>query len=157
MNVENAKTIAQVKQAPESLLAFLAQLPATMEAQILYGLILGGLIGMAANYVVKWAQGDIAGSLWRYMFVDDPRRSWLAICILLTELIGEVSTGLFTTTTGEFVGWGMVLLNGLKSGYFIDSAANKGGRPVWTSSQRAAAKEPDTLIAPLPITGEKKP
>lgn len=137
----NAQTVNELKSAvppTESLWHFLAQLPGTMEAQILYALLIGGFVGMGAHYFVKWAQGDIEGSLRRYLFVDNPRRSWFAVCALITELVTEVSLGMFTSPDGAFLGWSAVLLQGLKSGYLIDSIANKGNRPVWTEEKRAA-------------------
>lgn len=137
-----AQTISDLKSAapdssPESLWHFLAGLPTTMEAQILYALLLGGLVGLAGHYVIKWTRGEIEGSLWNYMFIDNPRRSWLSITLVVGELLGEVSSGLFTTGTGQFVGWGIVLLSGLKSGYTIDSVANKSDRPEWSPEERA--------------------
>lgn len=153
----------QVKSASvDSLWHFLAQMPATTSAQIFYGLILSGLVGMLLHYVVKWAQGDITGSLFAYLFTDNPRRSVLSLSVLVGELVGEVGAGLFTNEAGVVVGWAVVLLSGFKTGYLIDSIANKGNRPVWTVEQREKQQQSEAEIpkanapkAVLPITGEK--
>lgn len=132
-------TVAQLalRSPPsESLLHFLGSLPASAEAQQLYGFMLAGIVGMVAHYVVRWAYGQIEGSLWRYLFVDSPRRTLLALIGLASLAITAVSTGIFTTPDGAFTGWANVLWTGLTTGFGSDSVVNKGSRPVWSDEQR---------------------
>ena len=138
-----APTVAQIAvTAPpsESLWHFLAQMPASQEAQILYGFILAGIVGMIAHYIVRWAYGQIEGSLWKYLFVDSPRRTLLAFIGLAGLALTAVSTGIFTTPEGLFTGWSNVLWTGLTTGFGSDSVANKGSRPIWTDEQREKGK-----------------
>lgn len=130
---ENAATIAEVKAAaPESLWHFLGQLPATMEAQQFYALMLSGFVGMAAHYLNKWATGQIEGNLWNYLFNDHARSTVLSV----TAYIGFALT---TVTSGALdgAGWFTALWMGATTGFAIDSIANKGTRPAWTDEQRA--------------------
>jgi hypothetical protein len=134
-------TLEQLKSsAPpsESLWHFLVQLPGTMEAQVIYAMLIGGMIGMLAHYFVKWCRGEIAGSLIAYLFVDNPRRSMLAVATLIGVLFGEFSLSTFMVE-GAVVSWGMVLFSGMKSGFLVDAVVNKGSRPEWTQAQRTAA------------------
>lgn len=142
MNIEAAQTIAQAKAAaPESLWSFLSSLPETFEAQVLYALILGAVLGMIGHYVRGRSGGQISGSPIDYFFRDNIWRSAMAAITVIAELFTEVGSGLFTTDAGLFVGWGLVLLSGLKTGYAGDSLINKGSRVTWTDEQRAAKTE----------------
>lgn len=143
--IEQATTIAQAHQ--ESLLDFLLALPTTMEAQIFYALVLGSALGMLAHYVRQWASRDVDSSLTDYLFRSNPKRTIMTVIGVIGWSAGEVSAGLFTTSGGAFVGWGLVILSGLKTGYAGDSIINKGKRPG----------EPMT-IQPLPNpSGAPKP
>ena len=140
-------TVAQLALATppaQSLWAFLAQLPNSMEAQILLGFMLAGILGMLGHFVVKWAYGQIAGNLIAYMFTGDKnmRRTLLATIALLSVALTAVSTGIFTTAEGVFVGWANVLWQGVLTGFGSDSVVNKGGRSIWTDEQRIAKQEP---------------
>jgi len=135
----DAQTIAQLKAtAPESLWHFLLALPSTMEAQIWYALLLGGAIGMIGHYIRGRSTGNLSGSPIDYFVRDNPWRSIATAGAVAAELFAEIGTGIFTTSTGQFVGWGIVLMMGLKSGYSIDSLVNKGTRAVWTEKKRVA-------------------
>ena len=136
--------------SPESLWSFLWALPSSFEAMTLYALVLGAVVGMCAHYITRWATGDIAGSLLNYLFLQNPRATVLAVIGILVELCGEIGTGLFTSQSGEFVGWGLVLLSGLKTGYVGDSIANKGTRVAWTEEQRTATVAPGKTPSPNP-------
>lgn len=156
----NAPTVEQLKAVvspTDSPWTYLANLPFTQEANILYMLVIFGLLGAVVHYVVRWAKGEIQGSLWAYMVTDNPRRSVLAVIALLTELIGEESSGLFTTSDGHFVGWALVIAAGLKTGFLIDSIVNKATRPEWTPAQRRAEQSSDesAVKAVLPVTVDK--
>lgn len=158
----DAPTIEQIKQqAPtsESLWQFLAQIPSSMEGQIFLGLLIAGILGMAGNYTVKWAKGEIAGSLWRYLFCTNVRSTMLSLTSYVGLMVTSIVAGIFTGEHGGFVGWTNVFWFGLTNGFAVDAIANKGDRPVWTEEQRSKANESvgeaKTETAVLPITGEK--
>jgi hypothetical protein len=136
----DAQTIAQVKAAdPESLWHFLQALPATMEAQLFYGLMLAGTLGMIANYIVRWARKEIEGSLLAYLMEQNPRGTVLSLCTYTGVAIGAIAATAFTIGPGNtFVGWGWVLWMGATNGFMIDNITNKGQRAEWTPEQRAA-------------------
>jgi hypothetical protein len=149
----NAPTIDQLKAATpptESLATFLLQLPSTMEAQIFYALVLGSAIGLVGHYLRLWLEGEIEGCLADYLFKQTPKRTVLAIFAIVTWSAGEIGLGLFTTETGQFVGWGLVILSGIKTGYAGDSLVNKGQRPQWSPEQRADAAAADRQGTPTP-------
>lgn len=130
-------TVAQAKlAAPESLWHFILSLPATIEGQIVFLAVASSMVGLFANYVVKWAKGEIAGSLWCYLFHSNVRRTVLSFCSSVGAAIGLVSVGAFEPA-GVFIGWKMTAFIGAQTGYFLDSAVNKGERKEWTPSERA--------------------
>lgn len=140
----DAQTIAQVKaEAPDSLWHFLINLPTTMEAQLFYGLMLAGSLGMIANYIVRWARNEIAGSLLAYLIEQNPRGTVLSLCTYTGVAIGAIATGAFTAgPSATFVGWGWVLWMGATNGFMIDNIANAGRRAVWTPEKRAQKAQP---------------
>ena len=141
--VELAQTIAQAKSAsPESLWHFLRALPVTMEAQIWYGLLLSGAVGIMAHYFHKWASDEIAGSLFDYLFRQHPKKTILSLSAYVAWTLSLVGTGIFQTGSGEFVGWSIVLILGLTNGYGVDSLANRGGRAVWDAETRTKMTQP---------------
>ena len=134
-----AQTMAQAKIAtPESLWHFLAALPTTMEAQILYGVLLSGVVGMVANYTVKWARGEIAGSLWQYLFLTQFRATLLSFFGYMGLAITSIAAAIFSTSDGQFVGWATVLWFGATNGFAVDAIANRGDRKAWSPEERAA-------------------
>ena len=145
--------IAQVTApaANDSLWNYLAQLPTTHDAQVYYALLLGGLVGMIGHYVRARSSGNIEGNPIDYFFRQNLWRSIGALAAVAIELFGEVGSGMFTTDAGIFVGWGIVLLSGLKTGYVGDSVINKSDRPEWTPEKRAA------MTATPPPQGDKQP
>ena len=129
----DVQTIQQIKaQAPEDLWQFLLALPGSFEAQLLYGLMLSGIVGMVANYTVNWAKGDIAGSLVAYLFLENFRRTLLSIVTFAGLAITSIAAGIFMTGAGAFVGWANVLWFGAANGFGVDAIANKGRRAEWT-------------------------
>lgn len=136
----------------QSLFQFLGRLPFTMEAQIWYALLIGGALGMFAHYANGRVKGEIAGSPLDYFLRDNFWRSIGAAGTMAGELFAEIGTGLFTTEAGLFVGWGIVILSGIKSGYLGDSVINKGTRPIWTDAARTAAAP----AAPVTVQAEAK-
>jgi len=161
------QTVAELKVATppgNDLWSFLMQLPTTHEAQVWYALLLGGIVGMIGHYIRGRAANNIGGNPIDYFFRDNVWRSIGAMVAVASELFGEVGSGLFTTDAGAFVGWGLVLLSGLKTGYLGDSLVNKATRPEWPPEKREAAiqefaKEippvpvaPPTVVEPAPLT-----
>lgn len=141
-------TMAQIQaQHPpaQSLWSYLAALPSSGEAQIFYALAVGSIVGMLGHYLKRWSTGEIAGNLVDYLFKQYPRRTALSVFGALTWCAGEVGSGIFLTDAGEFVGWGLIILSGLKTGYLGDSIAN---RAAPAAERLPAAPEP--VIAPAP-------
>lgn len=133
-----APRIAEIR-GNESLLAFLQRLPGTFEAQIFYALVLFGLVGVFVNYFVRWLKKDIAGSLFAYLFRDNVRGTLLSFVSAVGTGLGGISIGFFETPDGQFIGWMNTMIVAFGNGFFWDTIANKGQRPVWTPEQRAAA------------------
>lgn len=153
---QTAVTIAAAKaDAPESLWHFLGQIPATMEAQQLYALLISGMVGIAAHYLNKWATGQIEGNLWDYLFHDHARSTVLSIGAYIGFALTTVTSGALDGT-----GWFTALWMGATTGFAVDAIANKGTRPVWTQEQKTAAavvaanEPPKTVVQP---TTEVKP
>lgn len=132
-------TIAQIKfdSRQESLWAFLAKLPASFEAQMFYGVLIGGLVGMLVNYGIKWMRGEIQGSLIAYLFFHNVRGTMLSFVSAVGTGIAGITMGVFTTSNGEFTGWFNLMWIAVSNGFFWDAAANKGARPEWTAQERA--------------------
>jgi len=118
--------LANASAQNQSLFQYLIAFLTGRETEIYGALLFFGVIGMIGNYTKRWLTGEIAGSLFDYMFRQHPRATMLAACSIAAELFGEVGLGLFTSASGEFVGWSMVIATALKSGYIFDSMANKG-------------------------------
>ena len=140
----NAQTVGQLKLAAppnESFWHFVAGLPATMEAQILYALMAGALVGALVNFLTQWAKGEIQYGLLAYIFYDNPKRTLLSAIVLFGALVGELMSVVFVNS-GVFVGYGLVALSGFKSGYVIDNLVNKASRVEWTDEQRAKIAPP---------------
>ena len=157
--IQQAQTIAEAKAAtPESLLHFLMQLPMTFEAQLWYALMLGGVLGMIGHYIRGRSSGNIAGNPIDYFFRDNLWRSIGAASAMAAELFAEIGTGLFTSEAGLFVGWGIVLLSGLKTGYAADSLINRGSRIQWSDEKREAAqKVAEVIESPVRIQPKEEP
>jgi hypothetical protein len=120
----------------DSLFSFLAALPKTQEAEIFYALMLSGFLGIFIHYLHKWLTGQIEGSLFDYLFRQHPRRTMLSFGSYIGWILSLVGTSMFTTPTGEFVGWGIVLIMGLTNGYAVDSISNRAGRAIWSDDER---------------------
>lgn len=142
----NGQTIAEAKlAAPESLWHFLLSLPGTIEAQQLYGLMIAGTLGMIANWLVKWLRGDIAGSLWCYLFHQNVRGTVLSLFSFIGLALTSITANVFVAEGGAFVGWTNVLWFGLTQGFAVDAIANKGDRKQWTDDEREARENIKSL------------
>lgn len=138
--IEQAQKIGEIKGASESLAQFLSRLPASFEAQIFYAICLFGAAGMLTNYGVKWLKGEIGGSLIKYLFFNNIRGTLLSFFTTVGVGIGAITSGVFETAGGEFVGWFNVMWISLTNGFMWDATMNQGERPVWTQKQRDAAE-----------------
>lgn len=137
-----APRISEIKQgAGESLWDFLMRLPMSFEAQIFYAVVLFGGVGMFSNYAVKWMRKEIAGSLFKYLFLCNLRGTLLSFSTTVGIGIAAITGGVFETGSGEFVGWFNVLWVSLTNGFMWDAALNRGQRDVWTPEQRAAQQK----------------
>lgn len=129
-------TIAQIKaQEPEHLWHWLTQLHQSFEAEILLGLLLAALIGALVSWLAKWSQGDAHGLL-DYCFRNNWKRTIASVLTALGVVLGMVTSGVYMTDGGEFVGWALVLSNGFAVGFGSDSAINKGKRVEWSADKR---------------------
>ena len=142
--IEQAKTIQQIKAQQVSLWDFLGALPASFEAQMFYGVLLGGLVGMLLNYGIKWLRREISGSLLAYLFVDNIRGTLLSFVSAVGTGLAGIATGVFTTQDGQFVGWFNLMWIAVSNGFFWDAAANKGTRTAWTPEERSTRATPKT-------------
>lgn len=123
----NAPTIQTIMSSGQpTLWDYLRQLPMSMEAQVLYALLLSGAVGMAAHYAIRWARGEVTGGLASYLFIDYAKRTVLALLLLVSMAAAAIASNVFVTDTGVFVGWLNVLWFGVTNGYASDSMANKG-------------------------------
>lgn len=125
-----APKIAELKGQGESLWSFLSRLPGSFEAQVFYGVVLFGAVGMFTNYAVKWMRKDISGSLLAYLFRDNLRGTLLSFSTTVGVGIAAITGGVFETSSGEFVGWFNVMWISLTNGFMWDAALNRGTRPV---------------------------
>lgn len=142
----NGPTIQQVKAAEESLWHFLSALPQTHEAQQLYALMIAGMVGMIAHYLMKWAQGEIVGNLGRYLFCDHVRATALSFFTYIGFALATVIAGALDGSS-----WFTILWLGVTTGFSVDALTNKGIRPKWTEEQRAVkAENPTAPSAVLP-------
>jgi len=139
--VNDKLTIQQIRaNEPEALWHFLQQLPSSFEAQILLGLVIAGFAGMLVSWLAKWSAGEAHGLL-DYCFKNQIKRSVASVLTFLGVILTAVTSDMFTSSSGEFVGWMNVLVNGFAVGFGSDSAINKGKRTAWTDEKRAETVE----------------
>lgn len=110
----------------ESLWHFLQALPTTFEMQIVYAILVSGLLGLFFCYAVKWMRKEIVGSLWAYLFHDNVRGTLLSFTLTVGIGVAGIASGMFEEGNGEFIGWWKTLVLAFGNGYFWDSVANKG-------------------------------
>jgi hypothetical protein len=126
----NAQKIADLKvEHTQSLSDFLMALPASMEAQIFYAIVLAGVLGVFFNYAVKWMKKEIAGSLTAYLFHDNVRATLLSVCSTVGAGVVGITSGMFETPDGSFIGWFRTLVLAFGNGFFWDAVVNRGASP----------------------------
>ena len=131
-------TIQQIKaNEPEHLWHFLSQLPGSFEAELLYGLVIFGTLGMLASWFGKWVQGD-TGGLWDYIVTGNLKRTLASVFSFGGVALAAIAADMFTTDAGDFVGWLNVVAFGFSNGMGIDAVVNKGKRQEWTTKERKA-------------------
>lgn len=113
---------------------FLQLLPASFEAQVFYGMMLAGTLGMGMNWFVKWLRGELPCFV-TYMFKSSVKRTILAVLTLAGTVMTAISTDIFVADQ-VFVGWLNVLWSGATTGFAVDATLNKGTREEWTPEER---------------------
>lgn len=125
-----------------TLWAFLSALWSGQQLQIFFTLMAAGSAGMLANWAVKWARGEIRGSLTEYLFRDNVRNSLLALFTYTGASLVAMQADVFHVGDPlTFIGWPNVAWLGATNGYFIDNIVNKGERAVWSKEERIARQE----------------
>ena len=138
MIIAAGQTIQQIRETePEHLWHFLTQLPSSFEAELLYGLLLFGTLGMLASWFGKWVQGD-TGGLWQYVITGNLKPTLASVFSFLGVALAAIASDIFTTDSGEFVGWLNLAVFAFSNGAGIDAVVNKGKKPIWTKEQRKA-------------------
>ena len=151
-----AQTIAQLKSTnsgTESLWHFLAQIPSSLEAEIFYGVLLFGAVGMVVSWLVKWSQSAVGG-FGEYFFGSSWRRTVATICAYVGAMATGIGAGVFFTDVGGaqvFTGWNVVLWTSITTSFSCDMGINKGSRIVFSDEQRKVVREryrvgPDELF-----------
>ncbi len=102
-----AHKIAELKGGSETLGQFLKGLPTSFEAQVFYGLMLSGVIGMMGSWLWKWTQGIAHGIHHFTAKYTVGQLLWL-----IGSSIGAIETVGFQTDSGEFFGWMSVIVTG---------------------------------------------
>lgn len=126
-----APKISEIKAAgPDTLWHFLTQLPGSMEAQLFYAIVAFGAAGVFFNYAVKWMKKEIVGGLWPYLFVDNVRGTLLSWTSTIGAGVVGITSGMFETPDGTFIGWFRVLVLCFGNGFFWDAVLNKGAKPA---------------------------
>lgn len=127
---EGQKLAVIKAEAPESLWKFLSAAPGSLELQIFYVIVIGGFAGVFVNYAVKWMKKEIAGSLGAYLFVDNVRGTLLSWTTTIGAGVAGITSGMFETPDGTFIGWFRVLVLCFGNGFFWDAVINKGQKPA---------------------------
>lgn len=145
-------TLAQLSETrPEGLWHWLASLPQSFEAEILCGLLLSGFLGALVSWLVKWTNGEASGLL-DYCFKNSAKRTAASVLAFLGVIAGFIALEIFTTASGEFVGWMNVMVNGFMAGSGSDAMINKGKRLVWDQQTRITKQiQPPPTPEPVPI------
>lgn len=137
MNITNmnSPTIAQAQLSiAQDPWEFLIALPHTAEAKIMYMLLLAGIIGGFASWLVKWAKGQ-AGPLNIY-FVREGKFTILAGASYIGICLTAITSGIFITPEDTFVGWANVLWFGVTNAFGADMIANKGNKEYDPTSDK---------------------
>lgn len=109
-----------------------------------------GICGLFANYLVKWSKNEIAGTLWCYLFHQNIRATTYSACALFASIAALIQFGAFEHA-GALLAWKTIIYISAQTGYFLDSAINKGVRPEWTESERVLREK----IAALDLSTTK--
>lgn len=136
MNDAIAATQAAIQD--QTLEAFIRAFLAGPELRVFLMLMAAGSMGMIANWLVKWARGEIKGGLLTYLFRDNPRSTALSFFTYTGAVLAAMQADVVHVAGGVFIGWANVAWLGATNGYFIDNIINKGERAVWTTEERAA-------------------
>lgn len=82
-----------------------------------FGVLLGfGCLGVGGHYFWRWVTDQIVGSLWKYLFVDYPKRTLASFCCLAGWAVWAIDPTLTWTQTINLA---------LTTGFAIDVLVNK--------------------------------
>jgi hypothetical protein len=95
-------------------------------------LLTSSFLGVGANYLWKWANDQIKGSLWKYLFKDYPKRTILSFMAIAGWTVVAMSQ------VDDNLAWGILINMGLTTGFAVDAMINKANRAAWTEEERAA-------------------
>lgn len=137
-NMDETQKMGEIKGGSESLWEFAHRAPAAFEAQIFYAVLIFGGLGMLANYAVKWMRREIEGSLIVYLFRNF-RSTALAFSTTMGVGIAAITSGVFETSDGMFVGWFNVMWTSLMNGFMWDAALNRSGQTAITKDAQGDA------------------
>lgn len=141
----NAAWAAVMERTPTPLSVFLSSLPGSWEMQIFYGLMLSGIAGMFAHYLLKWARDEIKENLVCY-WITNGKKTLLSLLTYTSLAMTASFNDAFVGELGGFVGWKMVLSWGWSMGLAIDVLVNRTDRAKWGLVERirkkGAARDP---------------
>lgn len=120
-DVGTAARIHELKGGGESLGVFLSKLPSSFEAQVFYGLVGSGLLGIIASWLWKWSQ-QLAG-----LDHFNPRYVIGQVLWLGGASVAAIMTVGFQTEDGVFFGWLSVLWTGALAGFSGEVKIKKPG------------------------------
>lgn len=128
-DIDQKQTIAQLatehSMTDESLWDFLSKLPTSKDAQIFYAILFGNVLGAFGNYFYRWQAADGDDGLWQYFAAQGKKKAWFVIGSIIIYSGVEVESGLFVTAGGIFIGWSLVIISGVKTGFMGASFGTK--------------------------------
>lgn len=140
--MNDAIAATQIALHDQTLGAFLRAFLDGPELRVFLMLMVSGTAGMVANWLVKWARGEIKGGLAAYLFRDNPRSTALSLFTYTGAVLAAMQADVVHVANAVFIGWANVAWLGATNGYFIDNIINKGERAVWTPQERQARQQP---------------
>lgn len=106
-------------------------------------LMVCGFLGVVANYLWKWANDQIKGSIVKYLFTDYPKRTLLSF-MAMTGWSFVAMTSMVTPN----LAWSILINMGVTTGFAVDAVINKANRAQWTEEERAAKLNTDQSQTP---------
>lgn len=141
----DAQKIVEIKGGSETLGQFLGKLPTSFEAQVFYGLVLSGLVGMIGSWLWKWSQGVAQGLHHFTVKYSVGQLLWL-----IGSSIGAIETVGFQTDGGEFFGWMSVIVTGGFMGFSGEVKVGTKGGPGVASDPTMVSIQPSSRVSTGP-------